>query len=204
MQIDEIKINFFGRSIADVYRAIDGKSLMGAHILIFCLIDYLAYLREGEKQYAYNRFVDDYLTKLNPLYNGLEIYALRCALIHTYGLSNAMKKAGLTGYQFVHKNSKLHLKNDAGDLFINLADFLFDVVKSAWQFFDDVFKLDAGNKTEVAERGRELLKVFGPDGNPVYHASYAEMHSCLAPLDDNGPDMWDKVKQETLKLCASK
>lgn len=204
-KIMEIRINLFGRSVADIYRAIDGNSLMGAHILIFCLIDYVSYIREGEQQYAYNRFVDDYLSKnQNSNYNGKELYAIRCALVHTYGLSNAMSAADLNGYLFGHKVPQNHLVKQDKIIFLNLSNFLFDTVKSTWQCFEDLLRIDENDKKDVCERGQKLLKVFGPDGVSLYHKSFAETHPCLAPLDLENESKWVLLNEKTWELCANK
>jgi hypothetical protein len=95
--IDFHKRNFFHTAIADIYRAIDGKSYRGSFILTFCLIDYLTWLEFGhtaELRNNYIKWVEKRLVPINILYTnkGDELNSVSCALIHTYGPSKQMMK----------------------------------------------------------------------------------------------------------------
>src|SRR5665647_425943 len=96
----EIHYNFFNTSVADILRALDGKSLLGSLILSFCCIDHLAQAsKPGEKtnRNDYKMCVRDYLGAFNEKYKTLDdhIYAIRNSLIHSYGESDSSKKLNL-------------------------------------------------------------------------------------------------------------
>jgi hypothetical protein len=75
-----IKRNFFNGAIADIYRALDGNSVVGAFILTFCLIDQLTWIEFGDKKYSYNEWINKRLLPLNICYTGKaeELYSVRC------------------------------------------------------------------------------------------------------------------------------
>lgn len=125
MQLPILKKRFFATSVADVLRAIDGCSLIGAMTLSVCNIDYLAYLRPVAKtnDENYKRFVDDFLTSNHPKYNPKWIYAFRCALVHTYGNAKAFKDAKLGGYLMHHLNPSFHLSGNDNILRLNVEYF---------------------------------------------------------------------------------
>jgi hypothetical protein len=122
MQLPILKKRFFATAIADVLRAIDGCSLVGAMTLSVCNIDYLAYLRpvSTKNEENYKKFVKDFLTIKQPKYKPSWLYAFRCALVHTYGHANAFKNAKLQGYLMHHLNPAFHLSGNDNILSLNV------------------------------------------------------------------------------------
>jgi len=82
-----IKRNFFNGPIADIYRALDGNSVVGAFSLTFCLIDQLAWLEYGNQHSRYPDWIKKRLLPNNIFYTNKEkeLYRVRCGIIHTYG-----------------------------------------------------------------------------------------------------------------------
>jgi hypothetical protein len=88
---------FMNTAVADILRAVDGGALPASATLALCALDYLAYLRNrpGGNGENYQRLIEDYLLPTNPLYRPIELYAWRCAMVHTYAESDAMLAANL-------------------------------------------------------------------------------------------------------------
>ncbi len=142
----DIYFRFFDTSIADILRAIDGKSLMGSMILSFCCIDHLAQAsKPGLKtdREDYKNYVRNYLGKINPKYCDLDnhIYAIRNSLIHSYGESESSKKLNLgflfSTNEFVSSHLSVKVSEELNLLQIDLPSFISEIICSAHIFFKD-------------------------------------------------------------------
>ncbi len=187
MNSSELRKRFFDTAVADVLRAVDGGSLMGANTLALCVIDYLSYLRpknsaEGIKV-NYKSIVDEYLKKVDGRYDSAKIFALRCALVHTYAGADAMTKANVTGYLFKHKDFKFHLSGSDGVLCLNADSFVADVIWTAHLTFEE-------NMSDAAfeNRGDSLLVVSVP-GAQMISRKYSSFHKALGEFDAANPDL---------------
>lgn len=201
-KVDNIKLQLFSYAIGDIFKCIDGEALVATFLQCFCIIDYISYIRnklpEKGNRDNYMEFIKDLLSK----YNGEQLYAIRCALVHTYGHSETMRKAKLKGYSFTHKNSEKHLIYKNFILHLNLSDFASDVVKAAWQYFESLNKIkDEKILFDPITRGEELIKVFNPEGKVVFKENYGQIHPCLSPLDLND---WAEFRQKVHDLCLTK
>lgn len=176
MDINILRKRFFDTAVADVLRAMDGSSLVGAVTLALCVIDYLAYLSNK----GYNDSVRTYLTSRVPGYKPSWMYGLRCGLVHVYGQGKAMKDAKLNGFLLNHLNPAFHLSGNDKVLRLNVENFVTDVVWAAKEFFDSLAV------TDKPDRGDKLLIVG--ISNSEADKLYENMHEALRELDKKNPE----------------
>lgn len=199
-RLENIKLQLFNCSVGDIFKCIDGNALIAAFLQCFCIIDYMAYIRNklsNEKSAAnYKQFVKDFLKK----YDSEQLYAIRCALVHTYGHADAMEKAKLIGYSFTHKNPERHLIYENFVLRLNLSDFSYDIVSAVWNCFEEI-KEKSDDLFYPITRGERLIKIFDPEGRIKIKENFGQIHSCLSPLDLKN---WGEFRQKVYDLCLSK
>ena len=180
-------MRFFDSATGDVLRSIDGRALFGSSTLALCVLDYLAYLRPRDEpkgnKFNYRAIVDDFLVPVNGRYNSMKLYALRCALIHTYAEATAMADAGLTGYVMAHRQPWFHLAGDDSILRINADTFVADVIWGAWTFFKAVH-----GDAVVEARANSLVRI-SISAAVATERSYASMHCALAEFDLPEPEL---------------
>lgn len=207
--VSGVKYRFFDMAIADISRAIRGRSLMGAFTLSMCAIDAMAYIRKplpkkGPRE-NFKKWVNDWMVPLNGNCRPDVLYALRCGLVHTYGYAEAMRKCGLHAFNYVHNHPQDHWDQPvAGSYVLNLETHVAEVTVAAFKFFDDLALLCAQDSTldeEVGGRAGTLILIHkfeaeyqGPGRLLVRHQVvtkhvYAEMEPALAPLDNDGKDL---------------
>ena len=202
---------FFDMAIADILRAIRGRSLMGAFTLSMCAIDIMAYLRdvlpgEGTKQ-NFVKWVDDYMVPLNAACRSDVLYALRCGLVHTYGFADAMEKCGLDAFAFVHSQPRHHWTQPTPNGYVvNLEDHVAEVTVAAFRFFDDLSSSAAKDPVlaqAVDGRMNRLVSFLYLYESPVVDSrrptipvlvtppakAFKEMDPALVTLDERVPDV---------------
>lgn len=189
------KYDFFNTAIADILRAIDGGSLVGSLILCFCSIDYMGLALDPTKKNTradFKKFVGEYMGVINPRYvqlNG-EIYAVRNSLVHSYGESDATEDLKLD-YHLSHLHPELHLtiqkNNERRRLFINLPNFVAELIGAVEKYFRDNF----GNDELLKNWYYKLLIIQGADASLerlmiIKNAKFihANSHTVLKVLDD--------------------
>ncbi len=141
--IDHIKEHLRDMAFADILRASNGGSKIGAFILGSCFIDYLAgfrYRKTKTTRAKYIKFVGVYM---DSFYVPERLYGdLRCKLVHDYSEGGS--------YAFVDARSDLHkTKLKDGRVVINLEDFITDLLAAMQKYFDE---LDAGRYVDNAKR----------------------------------------------------
>jgi len=164
---DNFKRLFFATAIADILRAIQGNCLVGAFTLSLCCIDYLMYLENLPQQGVnheedFTNFVDRYLRMIDQRYDGQRIYALRCALVHTYGRAKAMEDV-IDGFFLIHGNPQYHLQDNDNPIQpniirLNLENFVTDVIWSAHQLWKD-HNRDNLYQSGTISRAQNLLRI---------------------------------------------
>lgn len=202
-KIIEAKWKLFNYAFGDIVRSIRGRALMGAWILSFCFIDYLTYITFGNNgdQQDYKNFIED---KLNPIsnfnYHSDFVWALRNALIHTYGESRKTKELNLK-YSFTHATPAYHNKFDANSnsYSLNLNNFVFDILKVSINLFEHLEKLNEIDLQDYIGRTQELLFVYNLLG-PAYKKSFKGIDNILSPLDEIRV-YWKKVENNIFELC---
>ena len=201
--ISYYKRNFFNTSIADIFRALDGKSRTGAFILTFCLIDHLTWLEFGhtknQKEY-FNKWVRKRLAPLYIFYRekGEELYSVRCALVHTYGPSNDMINQKYLGYLLNVERTGMHLqKINNGILRLCLYSLLTDVIYAAHLFFEE---LEKEKTPEIIERLSRQIIIINTDPPDLYK----KMHQVLAVFDNPEDITLHSIRAEYTDkiLCA--
>jgi hypothetical protein len=118
---------------------------MGALCLCFVCIDAMAYLWMPEGQQEQSR--DDFIAWVNAhlrghadqpyQYEGIDVYAARCAVLHRFGAEARMHAQNHAVRRFIYSNGGRH-KFDATTndrlVIIGLASFLNDVVLAVEDF----------------------------------------------------------------------
>lgn len=189
------KYDFFNTAIADILRAIDGGSLVGSLILCFCSIDYMGLALDPTKKNTradFKKFVGEYMGVINPRYvqRDGDIYAVRNSLVHSYGESDATEDLKLD-YHLSHLHPELHLtiqkNNERRRLFINLPNFVAELIGAVEKYFRDNF----GNDELLKNWYYKLLIIQGADASLerlmiIKNAKFihANSHTVLKVLDD--------------------
>lgn len=185
--IDYLKRNFFNTAVADIYRALDGKSMIGGFILTFCLIDYLTWIEFGEEKKGFNQWVIKRLLPQNIFYTGKdeELYSVRNGLVHSYGPSRKMIDNVFAGYTLLNGRPESHLQRiNTEYLRIDLYSLLCETVYAAHLMFEEL-KLSCPEKQH--QRLSRQIKIFKQDPP----SKFAEMHRALSCLDKNIIDLND-------------
>ena len=106
-----LRKRFMDTAVADVLRAAEGGALVGSATLALCVIDYLAYLRpRGDTDSErYELIVSEYLSPIDARYDPEQIFAWRCAMVHTYAEAKALARANLRGFLMRHRDRQFHL-----------------------------------------------------------------------------------------------
>ncbi len=179
---------FMHTAVCDLFRALEGGCLTGAVTLSMCLLDYLAYLDSPNKKNVsadFKRIVSKYLTPENASYRPDQMFALRCSLVHTYGESEALCKAGLDGFIIAWLNGPFHLTmilHPPNHLEINVDSIVADVVWAAWRFWST-----RGMDPIVVGKSASTVKV-GLVTQQHYDAlAYCDLHPALRTLDSASP-----------------
>ena len=197
--ISFLKRNFFNTAVADIYRALDGKSIVGGFILTFCLIEYLNWIEFGEVKRGFNNWVIKRLIPLNALYkdNDEELYSIRNGLVHSYGPSKKMTERVFSGYILVNGSPENHLvRINNENLHIDLYSFLCDTVFAAHQLFEEL-KLRCPIKQY--ERLSKQIIVF----NQNAPFKFSDMHSGLSSLDKINVNLSD-IKSDYTRVFLMK
>ena len=144
VDIIRIEFQFFSTVIADILRALDGKSYGGAFTLSLCCIDYMGVAMSTEKdkntKQGFKKYLNTYLSKLNSYYaiHADYLYAIRCSLVHTYGHSEATKKLNFSPniiFNDPQGDFHFHHEKDSKKLFLSVHCFIADLIASIYDFF---------------------------------------------------------------------
>jgi len=162
-------------------------AFVGGIILALCVLDYLSFLRNKypaapNGQFPIGKNYKALVTLYLKKYRAEWVYALRCALVHSYAASDAMKAAKMLGFGFNHCNRPFHLSGTDPYLRLNVEDFVADVVWAAKEFFEHPPTTTAS----ILKRATGLLVVLSPTTNAS--GPYSAMDVALAELDRTPPD----------------
>ncbi|MFY9314790.1 MAG: hypothetical protein WAO95_04430 [Burkholderiales bacterium] len=143
-----------------------GHLTAGLALSLICM-DTMAYLSRPAGQAAQTRaeftaWVEKYL-KGHPdqpyQYRGLDVYAARCAVLHSYGSEATLHRADNTIKIFAYHDDGKHMCDETADarlVLIGLMSFLNDVRIGAGSFLEDCEK-DAALRALVEPRLGGLL-----------------------------------------------
>lgn len=152
--------------IAEMKKCEAAGATMAAVTMAFVCIDTMAFLSMPENKSAQNRddfitWVDTYLkghTDQPYQYAGVDVYAARCSLLHTFGAEAEMHRSDTKIKKFGYHDGGLHAFNPEVSpnlVIIGTASFLNDVVFGV-ESFVRACKTDAELRARVETR---LLKV---------------------------------------------
>lgn len=192
------KRKFFNTAVADIYRALDGKSYIGGFTLTFCLLDYLAWLEfgGGNVKENYLKWTKQRLIPLNNFYTGQEeeLYSVRCALIHTYGPSQKITNKRYAGYKLSFNNCGMHMQKVNNDILqLCLYSLLTEIVFAAHLFFEEI---NSAQLIQVQERLNNQIVII--DSEPP--ELYSQMHTALSVLDYDSVTLNDIQGDFTTKM----
>lgn len=209
MKSDVLRKRFMDTAVADVLRAVDGGAIIGSTCLAICVLDYLAYLRpifkpiDQKNRANYKAIVGDFLARVDSSYKPTEIWALRCALVHAYAQSQAMKTASLVNFQMTYGEPGIHLRRTDGVVALNLDTFVADVIWVARNFFVDTTgdpSVEAQADSLLCERStREGMVAGYTDDAVVATRTYESMHRALRELDAATPEL-DRLRADVTKI----
>lgn len=183
-QFEQVKRNFFDTAVADVYRAIDGGSLMGAFVLTSCLIDYGGAIMTRNSNHRMSKWINKYLKPQNPLYGITELQEdlihIRHGLIHSYGSFNNQATQHMPVRFVSDPRIGAHLVHDpaVGGRAISLYYLLPHVTIGLWNTFED------SKERELNKYAQGLIQVIGRS-EEISEKSYASMHLCLSHFDED-------------------
>jgi hypothetical protein len=204
--IENAQMRIFNYSVGDLLRSIEGSALVGAYIQTFCLIDYCAQIELISKKSqgkSYKGFISKYFPEeYKEEYMPERIFAIRCALIHTYGTSEAMQKAKMRGYILQHKNPENHLRFKESILNLNLSDFVFDTIKSIYLYFEAIKRKEDDEIFDEAERAKDILTVF-KNSESITLKNYGQINPVLIPLDFD-PVNWEELRNNIYQMVLNK
>jgi len=185
-----IKRNFFNGPIADIYRALDGKSIAGAFILTFCLIDQLTWIEFGDKKHGYNEWIIKRLLPQDFRYRDKdeELYSVRCGLVHAYDPSKSILSQKFLGYHLHERSPAMHLQRINNPVLnICLYSLLTETIYAAHCMFEEFAPIIP---TEQLRRFKQ--QVDGNRRDPPHF--YGEMHPALGVFDKYYPTEANHVK----------
>ena len=201
-KIKKIKLNLFDMAIGDIIRAIRGGSLIGAFILSFCLIDYLAGIFYKAQKRYYKVIIREYFENYDVDY----MYAIRCSLVHIYGRADAL---GNDSFFFQHKNPENHKRisfttNGNRVYLLNLSNFVFDTIKASYNFFNDLENKSESELQEYIVRAEKIILIRNiKTGEIISKSNFSSLDSIFVSLDQKKVN-WEILKNEIDKLCFSK
>lgn len=147
-----LRIAFYGSCIGEILKAIFGGCAVGAFTLSLCAVSALAELEwcnqnqqsideKGKPQVSKNNrdlfmeWINKWLKNRRTClsYDAKALYAVRCALVHSYGWAEQLIKAEIDGYTLLRRDSAKHcimLPSKEGGLVynLNLEDLITDLI----------------------------------------------------------------------------
>lgn len=164
-----LRTAFYAQVVGDILKAISADAIVGAFTLGMCGITAFAELEHWNKHQEsinedgtlssslrdndkiFTDWVRRWLNKgqLDEPYDSLKVYATRCALVHSYGWANKLKKAEIDGYLLTRDQPAFHCNlkkvNDEKWIYrLNLENFIADLIFA----FDDCFQNLIQNKND--------------------------------------------------------
>jgi hypothetical protein len=150
---------------AEITRAWNGDAFWAALAMVYVGIDTMAWLAcpLGQAEQFRKDFilwVDKYLradAASDYQYEGVDVYAARCALLHSYGSLARDHRGGQPPRQFNYIDNGPHRKDETTRLvIISVADFIDDYCRATESFMAAAFK-DPELKQRVDSRVHNLL-----------------------------------------------
>ncbi len=211
--INQTRLKIFNYAIDQILKTTKGRAYTGAFIQCFCLIDYLSEMvklnRDSKKVKGSNHY-KEFLSKYFKTYNKGYLWAIRCCLVHSFGTGTAMEDEGLGGYKLQHINPENHnkietkLPGDKPTYWLNLSDFVFDIIKVTFTFFSDLEKASSKDLNLFINKVERIISVMDVEsGETIMPYENRKINPILYCLDfkiDPKDIKWDILKEEILKL----
>lgn len=217
---------FFGATIGDILRACRGGAHVGAFTLSMCAISAFGELEwcnqnqnfinadgtinasKKERPYEKDYFVlwlQRWLNggRSNDQYDADSTYAIRCALVHSYGWSRALSNASLDGYLLCRREPQKHCHWESNGgrpvYWLNLENLIADVIIAADQC---IWHLVPSSGDGFMNYVRALIapKKFNIAGQPVVDTNlisldFFERRLIESPLKLAKSDLIHKIQE---------
>ena len=156
--------------IKEMRKCEEADAIFAALAMAYVCIDTMAYLSMPNSQSEQRRqdFIDWVNTYLRGhpdqpyQYEGIDVYAARCALLHTFGAEAKLHREDTSIMKFGYHNGGMHeldLNNSPNLVIIGTASFLNDV-GIAIERFMKVCQKDEALRTRVESRLPSVSKYF--------------------------------------------
>lgn len=149
----------------EIGKAWNAGATVAALAMIYVGIDTLALLscpvgQQSQTRADFIAWVDKYLradANSEYQYEGLDVYAARCAVLHSYGSVAALHSGATPPRKFGYTDNGLHRIDEAAKfVLISLAVLIHDFSRAMGKFVEDM-KTDAELKRRVDSRMTSLL-----------------------------------------------
>lgn len=145
--------------VGEVIKAYKSEMYRGSVILLYSAIDSMAFLNMPVGQTDVTRqdfinWVDSYLqTNNGTKYPALDLYAARCAMLHTYGTQSAISRQGHAKQIFYKLTSDGgHIIDEKHGMYgLELNDFINDFNRAVLNFLSDL-ESNENLRNRVSER----------------------------------------------------
>jgi hypothetical protein len=151
--------------LSEISKAQDAGATVAALAMIYVGIDTMALLscpvgQDSQTRSDFIGWVDRYL-KADPAseyeYEGIDVYAARCAVLHSYGSVAALHSGSNPPRKFGYTDNGPHRKDEAAKfVLVSVAVLIHDFSK-AMETFVSVIKNDPELKRRVDSRIKSLL-----------------------------------------------
>lgn len=207
--ISEYKSQFFENNIGDILRAMDGNSILGAFILTLCSIGALSSLysvtdiafRTYSDKRKFEVWIDTWMRRFDSpqtlLYPAGYLYAVRCALVHTYGGAAALDRIEIPAYTLTFDCPTLHMLHQISNgkvvcHIVNLECLLADFITGAWDFWSTL-EVQQSLQSDFSSECKMLIAEIDRPVNPTIKVSkagrrFGDIHFALSTFDSNNPE----------------
>jgi len=155
----------FIQILSEISKAFDADAIVAALAMVYVGIDTMALLscpvgQQSQKRDDFIAWVDKYL-KADPVseyqYEGIDVYAARCAVLHSYGSIADLHKGTNPPRKFGYTDNGLHRKDDTERFaLISVAVLIYDFSR-AIEAFGNKMLTDQELKRRVDSRMGSLL-----------------------------------------------
>lgn len=151
--------------LTEIGKSFDAGAVVAALCMVYVCLDTLALLscpvgQDKRTRREFIAWVDKYL-KADPSseyqYEGIDVYAARCAVLHSYGSESDLHRSGKPPRKFGYTDNGRHRKDDAENFaLVSIAVLVHDFSASMERFTQDMLK-DPDLKARVDSRIHKVL-----------------------------------------------
>jgi hypothetical protein len=201
------KKEFYATCVADILKAIDGGSFVGALTLCLLSIDYAGMGIDSKemvnnKSQCFKRFIEDYLSQIDLEYKERlkELKYMRNVLSHTYGSTEDVMNYEKVGLEYIFRSSrnnpnkngvtlKRMVESSSYLLEIHIPNFIGDYICAVNIFFENM-------EQDLEKNGSNLKlwydqRIRNHEDIDYSLVSFKSIHDILEPLDYSSLNIHD-------------